>query len=239
MRKILVFQHTAHENWGTIPLLMREKKFRVRYINFDRSPESSPSIQKYNGLIVLGGQMGVYETENYPHIRHELELIERALKNKIPILGICLGAQLLAHVLGAEIKKCKKPEIGWQEISLTREGSENPLFSHFSKTEKLFQMHKDEFTAPKSTQILASSTNCANQAFVYDAFAYGLQFHLEVDQPMIERWLNLPDHQKLLSDEVMDRIRSETFLKIDANIDLSKRVFTRYLELFSTRKRKL
>ncbi len=90
MRKIIVFQHVAHEILGTLNPLLKSKGFRVRYINFDRNPEETPSLEKYNGLIVLGGNMGVYEAEKYTHIKVELKLIEQALSKNIPILGICV-----------------------------------------------------------------------------------------------------------------------------------------------------
>src|SRR4051812_26954694 len=101
MRKLIVFQHVAHEILGTLNPLLKEQGFRVRYINFERTPHAEPALDKYNGLVVLGGYMGVYEADKYTHIRVEMKRIEEALKRNIPVLGICLGSQILAHVLGS------------------------------------------------------------------------------------------------------------------------------------------
>lgn len=150
MRKVLVFQHVAHEILGTLNPLLKARGLRVRYVNFDRNPDEKPSVEKYDGLIVLGGQMGVYEADKYTHIKVEMQLIEQALKKGIPILGICLGAQILAHVLGANVRKSPIKEVGWHDIDLTVAGEQDPLLGHFQKREKIFQMHGDTFDLPKT-----------------------------------------------------------------------------------------
>src|SRR4051812_48048413 len=139
MRKILVFQHVAHEILGTLNPLLKKEKFRVRYVNFKREPEAAPSVDRYNGLIILGGYMGVYEADRHKHIKFEMQAIEKALKKNIPVLGICLGAQILAHVLGAHVRKHTQKEIGWCDVQLTENGKKDSLLKHFKGTEKLFQ----------------------------------------------------------------------------------------------------
>src|SRR5437764_1393183 len=141
MRKVLVFQHVAHEILGTLNPLLKRQGFRIRYVNFDRHPDSHPSLEKYDGLVVLGGNMGVYESENYPHIKVEAKLIEEALAKDIPVLGICLGAQILAHVLGSDVRKNREKEIGWYNLEFTAEGKSDLIFSNFQPADKVFQLH--------------------------------------------------------------------------------------------------
>lgn len=194
MPRLLVFQHVAHEILGTLDPLLRSHGFRIRYINFGRDPEAVPSIEGYNGLVVLGGPMNVDETADHPHLVTELALITQAVDRGIPVLGICLGAQLLAKALGATVRANEVKEIGWYELAPTRDGLEDPLFGHFEASETVFQWHGDTFDIPEGAVRLATGSSCANQAFRYGDCAYGLQFHLEVDPALIERWLALPAH---------------------------------------------
>ncbi|MGZ3806552.1 MAG: type 1 glutamine amidotransferase [Bacteriovorax sp.] len=237
MRKVLVFQHVAHRILGTLNPTIKEHGLRMRYVNFERNPDESPSIEKYNGLIVLGGHMGVYEADKYTHIKVEMKLIEEALKKDIPILGISLGAQLLVHVLGSEVRKSPEKEIGWYDIELKDSALKDPLFSHFKKSEKIFQLHGDTFDVPHCAQHLASSSLCPAQAFRYGDKVYGMQFHLEVDKPMIHRWLDNPINQKEINEShgkfSIDRIRNETDEHIQHSMNLSRETFKKFLGLFA------
>jgi GMP synthase (glutamine-hydrolysing) len=185
--------------------------------------------------------MGVYEAEEYQHIKVEMQLIEEALKKDIPILGICLGAQLLAHVLGAEVKKNDEKEVGWCDINLTQAGIVDPLLSHFSPSEKVFQLHGDTFSIPKSAIHLATSEKCNGQAFKYGEKVYGLQFHLEVDQAMIIRWLENPRNQAEIfnvhDNFSAEKIRNETQLYLDHSIQLSDQTFGKFIDLFAVKNR--
>jgi GMP synthase (glutamine-hydrolysing) len=194
MPRLLVFQHVAHEILGTLDPLLRSHGFRIRYINFGRDPMATPTIDGYNGLIVLGGPMNVDETDGHPHLETELRLITKAVESGIPVLGICLGAQLLAKALGAEVRANGEKEIGWYELEPTRDGLRDPLFSHFASSEVVFQWHGDTFDIPPGAVQLAKGRGCANQAFRFGECAYGLQFHPEVDAALIERWLEIPAH---------------------------------------------
>ncbi|MBC7428502.1 MAG: type 1 glutamine amidotransferase [Bacteriovorax sp.] len=243
MRKVLVFQHVAHKILGTLNPTLKERGLNIRYVNYERTPDEHPSVQKYNGLIILGGHMGVYEAETYKHIKVEMQVIEEALKKNIPILGICLGAQLLAHVLGADVRKTKEKEVGWCDIDLTKEGKSDPLLSHFTPKEKIFQLHGDTFDIPKSAVHLASSDLCSGQAFRYGEKVYGLQFHLEADQAMILRWLDNPRNQEEIfstHDKVsVEKIRNETEMHIDHSMDLSAKTFDKFIDLFALKERTL
>ncbi len=157
MSKLLVFRHVAHEILGTLDPLLRNSGFRMKYVNFERNPDAKPKISNYDGLIVLGGPMNVDQTRQYPNLVTEIEIIKRAIDSQKPVLGICLGSQLLAKALGAEVRKNKKPEIGWYDVTPTSEGRKDDLISRFDGTEKIFQWHDDTFELPNGAVHLASS----------------------------------------------------------------------------------
>lgn len=236
MRKILVFQHVAHELLGTLNPLLKDSGFRIRYVNFDRDPAARPSLDGYFGLVVLGGPMNVDQVDLYPFLAVEVELVAEALQRGMPVLGICLGAQLLARALGADVRPHHSKEIGWYQINPTPAGADDPVFAGMSDTEHIFQWHGDTFDIPSGAVHLASSPDCENQAFRYGDTAYGFQFHLEVDRPMVERWLTVPHNRQEITDlnGAIDpeQIRSDTLQHIDKLQRLSDDTFSRWIKLF-------
>lgn len=189
MRKLLVLQHVASEPLGVLDPLLRAAGFRIRYVNFARHPFAQVDIQRYAGLVVLGGPMNVDQAERYPHLRHEIEVIQAALARETPVLGICLGAQLLAAALGATVHPNPVREIGWYPLTVSDSAERDPVFCHLGDGSQVFQWHAYTFSEPIGGVHLASTASCRNQAFRYGDFAYGLQFHLEVNEALIRRWL--------------------------------------------------
>jgi GMP synthase (glutamine-hydrolysing) len=174
MKRLLVFQHVPHEILGTFNPLLKQAGFRIRYINFGRTPDAAPNVEKYDGLIVLGGPMCVSQMDSHPHLQTEINAIHQAMELRMPVLGICLGAQLIATALGAKVHKNPVKEIGWYEVAPTPAGERDPLFKRFNGTEKIFQWHGDTFDIPHGAEHLAASPDCANQAFRYGDRTYGL-----------------------------------------------------------------
>ncbi len=242
MPRLLVFQHVAHEILGTLDPLLRDAGFRIKYVNFERHPDAEPNLEGYDGLIVLGGPMNVDEVESYPNLKTEVDLIKLAIEKEMPVLGVCLGSQLLAKALGAKVTTNSEKEIGWYDVSPTGEGLEDSLLSNFMQTEKIFQWHGDTFDLPKGAKLLASSPLCKNQAFRYGDKVYGFQFHLEVDKPMIERWLRVPENKKEIEDLKgkidPEQIKADTPEHISRLNDLSNLVFSDFLELFGYNKKR-
>lgn len=236
MRKILVFQHVAHELLGTLNPLLKDSGFRIRYVNFDRDPTARPSLDGYFGLVVLGGPMNVDQVDLYPFLAVEVELVAEALQRGMPVLGICLGSQIMARALGADVRPHHSKEIGWYQINPTAAGADDPVFAGMSDTEHIFQWHGDTFDIPSGAVHLASSPDCENQAFRYGDTAYGFQFHLEVDRPMVERWLTVPHNRQEIADlnGAIDpeQIRSDTLQHIDKLQRLSDDTFSRWIKLF-------
>lgn len=233
----MVLQHVGHEPLGTLDPLLKAAGFRIRYVNFAREPQASPSLDSYNGLIILGGPMGVYESNIHTHLLTEMKLIEQAIAKNIPVLGICLGAQLIAATLGAQVKKAGLWELGWSDIHLTTAGQMDRLFQHFKSNEKVFQIHQDTFEIPKSSEHLAWSSLCQGQAFKYGEKVYGLQFHLEVDEAMILRWLRRPENQKIIIESQglfqQDVLEKETHQFIPRSLQLSLQMFSKFIEIFN------
>lgn len=240
MKKLLVCQHVAYEILGTLDPLLRRAGFRIRYVNFGRYPDAVPRLDGYHGLLVLGGPMNVDQVDAYPHLATEIRLIHQALERSMPVLGICLGAQLIAAALGAQVRRNREKEIGWYDVSVTDDGRGDPVFSHFGATEKLFQWHGDTFEIPRGAVRLASSEVCPNQAFRYGDNVYGFQFHLEVDEPLVERWLNVPLHRAELAELAgridPEQIRRDTPHHIDQLKRLSDRTFGEFIGLLGHRK---
>jgi GMP synthase (glutamine-hydrolysing) len=236
MKKLLVLQHVAHELLGTLNPLLKRSGFRIRYVNFARHPDAQPSLDGYDGLVILGGPMSVNDVDRLPHLNTEMRLIEAALRNNLPVLGICLGAQLIAKTLGAPVYPNQEKEIGWYDVSPTVNAERDPLLAEFQDTEKIFQWHGETFEIPRTSHHLAFSSLCANQAFRYGSNVYGFQFHLEVDEPMIHRWLRVAENRKEITSlgGTIDPecIQRETPEHITRLHQLSERVFGEFINLF-------
>jgi len=138
-----------------------------------------PRISEFDWLVVMGGPMGVYDDGRYPWFTREKEFIEKAIAGGKIVLGICLGAQLIADVLGGRVYRNVHKEIGWHPVSLTREAAGSSFFNGFPGRFTAFHWHGDTFDIPPGCMRAAESEACANQAFEYNGRVVGLQFHLE------------------------------------------------------------
>ena len=235
MAKIMVFQHVPYEPLGTLDPLIRSQKHRIRYVNFGREPDFQPDITGYDALIILGGPMNIGQESEYPHLKTEKRVIREAIKHNIPILGICLGAQLIASALGAKVYPAEQKEIGWYPLNPTEFGRTDPLISALKSDEKIFQWHGYTFDLPEGAELLASGNGIKNQAFRIKPNVYGFQFHLEANLPLIQRWLKLPQHLEELgldqAHQSVDRIWQETLSQIKRSLSLSQMVFQEFMEL--------
>ncbi len=242
MPRVLVFQHVAYEPLCTLNPLLKSYGLRIKYVNFSRDRDARPAVENYDGLVVLGGPMSVDDTDAFPHLRFELEQIEEAMRRELPVLGVCLGSQLIAKSLGARVMANAIKEIGWYDLVPTEAGKTDPMFQHFSETEKVFQWHGDTFQLPAGCVHLAQGSTCANQAFRYAENVYGLQFHMEVDEPMIGRWLDNP----ALAGEIAGEggridpaeIRRQTPRHIGRLRQLSDAAFSEFAEMFGPVRRR-
>ena len=234
--KVLVFQHVPFEPLGTLDPLLKDAGFRIRYVNFGREPEQRPDLDRYEALIVLGGPMNADQINTYPNLLTEVDIIREAVEEGMSVLGICLGAQLLAKALGGSVSRNEVREIGWCDVEMTAAGLQDPVLSTFAPTQEVFQWHEDGITLPAGCELLASSPASRVQAFRYGDHAYGFQFHLEANRPLIERWSSVPAHAETLQEEVghidPDAIRAQTDASIEPLQALSKATFSRWIDRF-------
>jgi GMP synthase-like glutamine amidotransferase len=189
-RRVLVIQNVAIEGPGVIGPAMAAAGWELdTRMMADRRVALPSSLRGYQVLIILGGPMNVYELEAYPYLRQVDELVAQGLERELPMLGLCLGAQILAKNLGATVVRNRVPEIGWYPVQLTPQGRKSPLFAGLPERFPVFQWHEDRFHIPEGALHLATTDACAEQAFSHGGRVFGLQFHPEVTTPMVISWL--------------------------------------------------
>lgn len=181
-----VIRHVAFEDLGSFGPLLERHGYAIRYADagYDDLPRSDDS----DLLVVLGGPIGANDDADYPFIHDELRLIEQRAKANKPVLGICLGSQLIARALGAKVYRAKAKEIGYKPLHLTEAGQQSCLAPLGSKP--VFHWHGDTFDLPAGARHLAATDICPHQAFAWGAndAVLALQFHPEVTARGLERW---------------------------------------------------
>jgi GMP synthase (glutamine-hydrolysing) len=181
MAKIYILQHHPVESLANIAGALEGAALAWQYVRVDEGQSVPSSMKGAGGLIVMGGPASVYQTDRYPWLRDEMRLIEDAMKSNLPVLGVCLGAQILAAALGAKVERNPNgKEIGWHPIHLSDSAKEDRLMRGLPTMMTPFHWHGDIFELPPGAVSLASSDKTPCQAFRHGDKAYGLQFHLEV-----------------------------------------------------------
>ncbi len=193
---ILILKHIAIEGAGTIETFFESQGYDFSVLELYKGEKLPSDLSNLDAVIVMGGPMNVYEEDKYPFLKAENVFIQRILKEEIPYLGICLGAQLLAKAAGAKVTAAPKKEIGWFEVTLTKDGKADPLFKGLPRDFDVFQWHGDTFEIPGSGKHLAQNKDCPNQALRVGNLAYGLQFHVEVTEDIIKDWVEADNHFK-------------------------------------------
>jgi GMP synthase (glutamine-hydrolysing) len=206
---VLIIKNIITEGPGTIEDFLRKEDFSFKVVELS-SGEVPPSLEDFNSLVIMGGPMGVYEIGQYPHLRIESRIVREAINRDMKVLGICLGAQMIAYCLGSDVYKGPKEEIGWQHIELTGDGIKDlfmrklaihPSVGDFWRKFKVFHWHGDTFEIPIGAVLLASSELYKNQAFRYKNNVYGFQFHIEVTKKMIKEWFeNRPEVNSIVKE---------------------------------------
>ena len=171
-------QHVAFEGLGSIATWAKHHNVSVSCTRLFQD-EALPPPETYDWLVVMGGPMGVHDTDACPWIKAELEHIESAMSADKTVIGVCLGAQMLAHVLGAEIRTNPHREIGWFPVTRTPAAAKAGIHTAFAPEVTAFHWHGQTFDIPRGAIHLAGSEACPNQAFVYEGNVLALQYHLE------------------------------------------------------------
>ena len=224
--------HAPEETLGLIKTCIDKRGLNVAEHHLykgDPAPCFAPDLQ---ALIIMGGPMNVDETHIYPFLESEVKLIERVILAGRPVLGICLGAQLMAKALGSRVYPNSVREIGWRPIELRLSARKDRLFSEAPQTFDVLHWHGDTFDLPAGAVHLAKSHNCVHQAFRWGPLAWGLQFHLEVTPEMIETWIQGEDSVAYIhgAGEDPQEIVKKTPAVFSTLQPLAERIFLSFLD---------
>lgn len=184
--RVVAFRHVPFEGLGLIQPALEDRGISIEFADLYREGAAMPDAGSAAGLIFMGGPMSANDELGY--LRHEIACIRQAVDRSQPVLGVCLGSQLLAKALGARVYKNSAKEIGWFDVQLTDAGRQDALLSGLDSPETVFHWHGETFDLPDGATWLAYSERCRHQAFRVSSNTYGLQFHLEVTPGMIADW---------------------------------------------------
>lgn len=189
---VLVIKNVATEGPGTMADHFKARGISSSIVEMSLG-QTPPPVDAFSHLLIMGGPMAVYEMQQYRYLADEARLIELAIKAGKKVLGVCLGAQMLAHVLGSRVYAGPRKEIGWHEVRVTPEGMKDPLMRELvvpgTSSAQVLQWHGDTFDLPAGAVRLASSDLYPNQAFNYQDRVYALQFHIEATPGIVSDWL--------------------------------------------------
>jgi GMP synthase-like glutamine amidotransferase len=183
---LLVLRHEPFEHLGNFAAVLDETGVEYYYHDLDDPPPAAG----YSAVIAMGGPMSA--NDDLPGLRDELVLIQKALQQDVPLLGICLGSQLIAKALGARVYRNPSLEIGWEAVWTTDAAKSDPLFADMKSPEVFFHWHAETFELPAGAEWLAYSEKCRHQAYRYGKRVYGIQFHPEITAEMINDWSSQP-----------------------------------------------
>ena len=236
MKKVLVIRNVSYETEGMLEQLLRDEGLELNIVDFQQDASAEPSLDGHAGLVVMGGPMGANETDRYPYLLQVERLCAEAMERSVPLVGVCLGAQIMAKILGSEVYPNPVREVGWYELTTTDAGQGDALFSELDLNEVVLQWHGDTFDLPKDAVLLASSPDCSNQAFRYGENGYAVQFHLEILESMIREWVSRDSARGWLGKEgriSAPRILADTETYMARSEDIGRRVYTRFARMIS------
>ncbi len=198
MSRLLVLQHLERERPGLFIKLAEKRGFTVCTFRLDLG-DPLPELRKGDLLLVLGGPMGIRDigTSSYPWLKEEVVLIKEALNQGIGLVGVCLGAQLLAYAAGGDVERLQEgeshqplAEIGWNNIFPQSLENNCKLTRLLGNSFPVLHWHGDRILLPNSAKLIASSCRCKEQLFRIGSLAYGMQFHVEIDDDMVNKWIS-------------------------------------------------
>jgi GMP synthase (glutamine-hydrolysing) len=228
MKRVLVVQHEPFEGPGTLADVLSQCERRlVRTFAGDEVPADLEE----DGVVVLGGGMGVHDADRYPHLRDEMRLLALCVRRRRPTLGICLGSQLLAAALGASVGKARRKEIGWFAVDLLPGARDDGLFAGLPPSFTAFHWHGDAFELPAGAVPLAATAATPLQAFRFGDIAWGVQFHLETDAPVLGAMLESGADELREVGADAAHIRAAATQHLAPLRELALRVFARWAAL--------
>lgn len=217
MKRVLTIINIEDDPTGYVGELLEEHG--ILYDVIDATAKPIPDPTAYDAMIVFGGPQNANEEDKYPYFLQEKDALHKAIVQEIPVLGICLGGQLLASVLGGTVKKHTLTEIGFSEVQCT----DDPLYAGLTKQQMVYQWHEDTFSIPAGAVRIATSEKTENQAFRYGRNAYGIQYHIELTPTMLNTWL----HEPSLKQEITGALGEDEYKRI---VSERPRFYARYRE---------
>jgi GMP synthase (glutamine-hydrolysing) len=192
LKRILILQHVWDNRTGYIGQLLHD--YAIPYDVIDVEHEIIPDTRQYAAVISLGGSQHIYAIDHYPYLIQERTMLRTIVERDMPFLGVCVGSQLLADTFGGKVRKHTLAEFGFYEVQFTEQGRNDPLFAGFhTDHQTVIHWHEDTFDLPVGATLLATSDITPNQAFRYGHRAYGLQYHIEIDDNTLDIWLYDPE----------------------------------------------
>lgn len=203
--RIHFLEHALHERPGSISDWARDRHYEVSASRLYLD-EPLPKHQYFNMLVALGGTMSVRDIATYPRLRDEKHFIERAIENGMPVLGICLGAQLIADVLGAEVVPMVHKEIGWYDVTMTPEAHKHSIVSTFPERFPAFHWHGETFSIPDGALNFGHSAACMHQGFALGDRVVAVQFHPEITPRLAESFVSAGEDELRPAPFIQDRL---------------------------------
>lgn len=184
------FQHVPFETPATILEWIDKHKYSISYTYFFEKDFLLPALKDFDCLLVMGGPLNVDEEEKFPWLKQEKQMIKQAIDAGKKVMGICLGSQLIAAALNKKVYQAREKEIGFFPVTFINEALQHQVFNHFLKTYTVFHWHGNTFDLPDNAQLIASTDVCANQAFIIANQVLALQFHIEMNETIIEKLIS-------------------------------------------------
>lgn len=189
MKPVAVLQYYRHDGVGFFGEHLRTRGVPIRVFELFNGHTAPASLEAFGGLCVLGGPMSA--NDDWGRLREGERLILEGLRCEVPVLGHCLGGQLMSRALGGQVSAAAYAEIGWSQV----DAQDHPLADHWfgRDTFPMFQWHSETFSVPRGARLIATGTHCLHQAFAVGSLHIGVQFHCEIDRSKIESWLKVPE----------------------------------------------
>jgi GMP synthase (glutamine-hydrolysing) len=227
--RVLCIHQEPDSTLGTLEAAVHERGHELETW-YACNGEESPNLRRYGAVYALGGITNPDDDGRQPWLALERELLAACVRDGVPTLAICLGAQLLADALGGRVGRLPQWELGWYEVRFAEAARSDPLLVDFPQSTAVFQWHDYGFELPVGALDLGCSTACPCQAFRVGARAWGLQFHLEIDAPTIDAWTRASEHSELAEKGLArSAILADTAREIEAYSRLADGLSHRFL----------